>query len=94
MCTINILELLQGRNYPEAGGALYESMIAAFAENDKIILDMEGVDTLPSMFLNTSIGKYITTFGYEQLRGKLTFRNIGKSQVERIKDYITRITAE
>lgn len=51
---------------------------------------MEGVSSLPSMFLNVSIGKFIDKFGFETLKKKISFAKITKLQAERLTDYISR----
>lgn len=51
---------------------------------------MTGVESLPSIFLNMSLGRIIEDFGEEALKGKLSFKNITKAQAERVKDYLNR----
>lgn len=51
---------------------------------------MEGVSSLPSMFLNVSIGKFIDEFGFETLKKKISFAKITKLQAELLTDYISR----
>jgi hypothetical protein len=53
---------------------------------------MEGVEVLPSMFLNASIGRYVEEHGIASLKGMLSFEKILSSQLTRIKDYLNRIT--
>lgn len=89
MCTIKISDLLVGRNYPDAGRVLYDLMVENKDKYEKIILDMDGVSSLPSMFLNTSIGKMIEDFGIDSVR-MLSFRKITRLQAERIKEYVNR----
>lgn len=89
MCTIKISDLLVGRNYPDAGRVLYDLMVENKDKYEKIILDMDGVSSLPSMFLNTSIGKMIEDFGTDSVR-MLSFRKITRLQAERIKEYVNR----
>ncbi len=91
MCTIKIAELLKHQSYPQAGDTLYLMIVDKINGEDNVVLDMSGVDTLPSMFLNTSIGRYIDDFGFNILREKMTFHNIGAAQAKRIKDYIQKI---
>ena len=50
---------------------------------------MDGVSSLPSMFLNTSIGKMIEDFGVDSVR-LLSFRKITRLQAQRIKEYVDR----
>ena len=90
MCKVDIRSLLEGRNYPEAGDALFEMMKDSVEANGRVVLNMEGVDSLPSMFLNASIGRYLEDFGNDSLRGKLSFEKITAQQAARIKEYISR----
>lgn len=92
MCSIRVYTLLKDRSYPEAGVALYEMILSKLNE-EKIVLDLSDVVSLPSMFLNTSIGRFIDTHGVELLRKKVSFSNITASQASRIKEYINRISA-
>lgn len=57
MCSIKILPIMSGRTYPDAGALLYDRIAPILDTEDSIILDLEGVDLLPSMFLNVSIGR-------------------------------------
>ena len=90
MCTINLKEMMINRTYPEAGSALYAEICLYKDTVDKIIVNLDGVETLPSMFLNMSIGAYIDNFGKESLMEKISFAKITRSQAERLKDYLAR----
>lgn len=81
---------MQNNTYPEAGYALFNAMTACMDKGENINLDLSGVDVLPSMLLNMSIGKYIETYGYTELQKKLSFSSITKSQAERIREYISK----
>ncbi len=94
MYIIFIKDILKNRNYPEAGEALYNNLISVIETEIQIKLDMSDVNSLPSMFLNMSIGKFIDDYGFPKLKEKVVFTNIGKAQAEKIKDYILRITAK
>ena len=50
MCTINLKEIMINRTYPEAGAALYAEFCMHKDSVDKIIVNLDGVETLPSMF--------------------------------------------
>ena len=90
MCTINLKEMMINRTYPEAGAALYAEFCMHKDSVDKIIVNLDGVETLPSMFLNTSIGAYIEKFGKESLKEKISFAKITRSQADRLRDYLAR----
>ena len=90
MCIVSIDTLMKGKTFPEAGADLFDIISPAFDSDDKIILDMKDVDVLPSMFLNPSIGHLIKERG-KSVISKFSFRNVTKTQVERIKMYIDKI---
>lgn len=92
MCRINIKEILKDRDYPTAGEYVYSIMEECIPNSEVVTLNMDGVDTLPSMFLNTSIGQYIQKYGPDSLKGKLAFEKIMASQVTRIKEYMSRLS--
>lgn len=86
--------VLCNRSYPEAGNLLFEMMEKYISAHEKLILDMSGVDSLPSMFLNNSIGLYLERHGDNSLKGKMIFENITASQVQRLKEYMLRFQNE
>ena len=92
MYTINILAVMQGRTFPDAGSALFDMINPALDAGDRIILDMNGVDVLPSMFLNPSIGRIVKERGVSTM-SKFTFRNISRNQMERLRIYVDKIYA-
>ncbi len=92
--TINLQTIIANRNYPEAGNILFDILEKSIASEDTIILDAGGVAALPTMFLNTSIGRFIETHGVDLLRQKVSFAKITATQAERIKDYIDRVLSK
>lgn len=90
MCTIKLYEIMQEGDFPMSGSILYNIIKKNMDSAEKVIIDMEGVSSLPSMFLNVSIGKFIDEFGLDKLRQKVSFVKIPKSQAERLRDYINR----
>jgi hypothetical protein len=84
-----MFDIVDGKDFLSSGNELYEKIM----ENnhcDRIVLNMEGITMLPSVFLNVSLGRYIEEFGLDKAR-KITFSNITKQQAERIKDYIRKL---
>lgn len=90
MCTIKLYDVMAGKNFPEAGSSLFDLIKKNMDSCDKITINLEGVSSLPSMFLNVSIGRYIEEFGLESLRKKISFVKITKAQAERITEYISK----
>lgn len=90
MCTINLKDLMSNQSLPDAGSRLLEIMMSKLNAGENIILDMDGVPSLPSLFLNTSIGKFIEERGGELLKQKVSFARISKGQAERLQEYIRK----
>lgn len=88
MCTINLKDIISDRSLPEAGSRLLEIMMSKLNAGESVILDLEGVPFLPSIFLNTSIGRFIEENGVELLKQKVAFSKITKGQAERLQEYI------
>ena len=91
MCSINLHDLLAGKTYPESGVELYGLLEEKMNDSERIVLDMTGVTSLPSMFLNVSIGRFIKEHGYQTLKEKVSFSNISRVQAEYIADYARKV---
>lgn len=88
MCTIRLYDIMQNRSYPESGNVLYDQMVENISSSEKVVLDLDGVVALPTMFLNVSIGKFLDTYGVDELKQKVSFARVTASQAERLKNYI------
>ena len=87
---ISVSTIFQGRNYPDAGDLLYSVLNDNLDKQDRIILDFKDVTLVPSMFLNTSLGKIIGERGAGIIRQKIAFSNISASQIAHIREYVQR----
>lgn len=87
---ISVSTIFQGRNYPDAGDVLYSVLNDNLDKQDRIILDFKDVNLVPSMFLNTSLGKIIGERGAGIIRQKIAFSNISASQIAHIREYVQR----
>lgn len=91
MCTVNMKEVLASHNsLPEAGNTFYNTIVGAIASDEKVVANMEGVSSLPSMFLNVSIGRIIDEYDMATLKKHIMFLKITKQQADRLKDYLLR----
>ena len=77
-------------NLPSAGEIFYEAINKAIQENENMVVDMSGVSSLPSIFLNVSVGRIIEERGKEDLRAHVSFIKITKKQAARLKEYFSR----
>ena len=81
MCTIKLNTIMRSDDFVASGGLLFNKMKAAIENADRVVVDMEDVTSLPSMFLNVSFGKFIDEYVVDRLT---------KQQPERISDYIEK----
>ena len=88
MKTILLKNILAVNTFPDAGEHIFKEIKQSIISRDKVIIDMIDVLTVPTMFLNTSFGAIIDEFGSLKLKESIGFKNITKSQVERIQKYI------
>lgn len=87
MKQIVLSDILIGRSYPDAGTEFCGILRETIQSSDTLQIDMKGVDSIPTMFMNTSFGKIMSEFGLERLKKAMVFRNISKVQIERIGKY-------
>lgn len=87
MKTIALHQILEKNGYVESGNIVFFEAKDIVSDGGIIIIDMNKVDSVPTNFLNTSIGALIDLYGIEKTKKSLRFSNILKSQVERIRKY-------
>jgi len=88
MKTVLLKSILAEKPYPDAGEFIFRDIKDSIIAHDKVIIDMSDVLSVPTMFLNTSLGAIIDEFGTQRLKESIGFRNITKSEAERIQKYI------
>lgn len=95
MCKIQLKEIL-GSNIllSDAGAEFYARLVSALANSDKVVVDMTDVSSLPSVFLNVSLGRLMDERGVEALRKGIAFERITKQQAVRLKEYITKYSLQ
>lgn len=88
---IQLSQLMAGRPYPESGQMLYDYIASLLANGESVTLDLAGVISLPYMFLNASIGIAAREYGIETIKKNIAFRNVTKTQAERLREYFSRL---
>jgi hypothetical protein len=89
MKTISLYNILEKQNhsYADSGSIVFDIAKNAIQKREIVIIDMDGVDSVPTNFMNTSFGALINIFGIENTKKSFKFRNILKSQIDRISKY-------
>lgn len=91
MCTIYLKNILASTSdLPQAGDIFYNQVMYAESRSEKVVVNMEDVTSLPSIFLNVSIGRIIDGFGIQWVKDHLSFTRITKAQAMRLTDYLSR----
>lgn len=80
--------LLSNANLPQAGNLFYFEVKKSFDISQPVVVDMNGVTSLPSIFLNVSIGKIIDEFGIDMLKKRMSFVKITQGLATRLKGYL------
>lgn len=88
MKTVLLKSILAEKAYPDAGEFIFMDIKDSIIAHDKVIIDMSDVLSVPTMFLNMSLGAIIDEFGTQRLKESIGFRNISRSEAERIQKYI------
>ena len=89
MTTILLSDILNNNDYANGGTVVYDIAQMAISNNDIIVIDMQNVDSFPTVFMNTSFGKLMDNFGVDRTKKSFRFKNILKTQVERISKYFS-----
>lgn len=87
---IILSDILKDKTFPDSGNVLYNLISNAIQKRQRICIDMEGVVSLPTLFLNSSIGRIIENYGSDELKKSTTFTNISRAQADRIVDYMKK----
>ena len=87
---IELKNILNNRAYPESGAILYNILCQTIEDNCRVEIDLDGVVSLPSIFLNASYGKAVALYGVEKVKQSTRFHHISKAQAERLKEYFER----
>jgi hypothetical protein len=92
MCTIDLQMMMRNKSLPDAGKDLFNVIQSKIDSEKKIVIDLAGVVSLPSMFLNVSIGRFIIEYGADILKEKVSFAKISTTQAERLREYINKVS--
>ena len=94
MCKIELSGIINSTNLlSDAGADFYHKLFAALSSEENVVVDMTDVSSLPSVFLNVSIGRLIDEIGVDALRNRISFVMITKQQAARLKEYIIKYTS-
>jgi hypothetical protein len=88
MKTIKVKDITKGTFTNEDGLSVYNAIYSTISENDCIILSFEGITSLSSSFLNSSIGEIIEEFGFDFLKNKIKITKYTPQLSVLIQNYI------
>jgi hypothetical protein len=82
-------DILKDNQYPEAGVLLFKIAKETIDNGGTVVLNMSEVGSMPAVFMNTSFGELIASYGIEKAKNVFLFKSITKAQIQRIRKYFT-----
>jgi hypothetical protein len=76
------------------GQTLFDLAFPELKEGRAVEIDFNGVKSMLTPFLHSSIGKLLESFAKEKVMEKLVFCNISQEQLKQVNNYINRIDQE
>jgi hypothetical protein len=76
------------------GQTLFDLVFPELKEGRSVEIDFNGVKSVLTPFLHSSIGKLLESFAKEAVMEKLVFCNISQEQLKQVNNYINRIDQE
>lgn len=90
MKTLVIKNLVTGTSTNTEAVALYVEMKKSADLGDCFTLSFAGIDYVSSSFLNSSVGEFIETYGFDMFVKNVKFTDCNKDLASMIKSYITK----
>lgn len=85
MGLIRVLDYVD-RCYNGADGQVIHDLIEQrLTENEQLVISFDGVDSIPSSFVNTALISFLDVYDFEQIKKRLRFSNTTKEINEMIK---------
>lgn len=90
MKTLVIKNLVTGTSTNTEAVALYVEMKKSADLGDCFTLSFAGIDYVSSSFLNSSVGEFIETYGFDMFVKNVKFTDCNKDLASMIKSYVTK----
>ena len=91
MIILVIKNLVTGTSTNTEAVALYVEMKKSADLGDCFTLSFAGIDYVSSSFLNSSVGEFIETYGFDMFAKNVKFTDCNKDLASMIKSYVTKI---
>ena len=90
--TIRLMDIVSGTSTNAEGLILFNVMNNLLLNNQNVRLSLEGATPFSTSFLNSSIGSLVDKYGIENVRKKLVFSNLTKSQIKKMTNYFEMVS--
>jgi hypothetical protein len=88
MKNIILKNIVKNTSSNDEGQVLFDSLKDAYFNGLTILLTIDSNQAMSSSFLNTSIGKFLEEYGFEQFKKTVKFKGT-KSQFQKLSKYIS-----
>lgn len=75
---IRPLDFLEHCYTAEDGQAVYSRILPAIKSGQRVTVSFEGIDSVPSSFVNAAFIQLLQEFSYDEIKLRLTFSNSTK----------------
>ncbi len=89
MVKLIVKDITSGTLSNTEGTVLYCAIESALKNNNLIFLSFEGINTISSSFLNSSLGSLVDKYGFNILKDKIKIINYTKPLANIISKYIS-----
>jgi hypothetical protein len=69
---IYVREIAVAGDTAKQGEILFRSMVSAFADNERVTLSFDGIDTATSSFVNAGLVQLLTLMTFDDIKKRLT----------------------
>lgn len=88
--TIELKNIFKDNTLPKSADIVLALSNNLILNKETIIIDMEGVSSLSTSFMNVLFKGLIDRYGLENTKKSFSFKNIRPSEAQRIKSYFDR----
>jgi hypothetical protein len=89
MVKVIVKDIVSGTLSNIEGTTLYCAIDSALKNNDSIYLSFEGINTISSSFLNSSIGTLVDAYGIDIIKDRIKIVNYTKPLANVIVKYVS-----
>lgn len=85
MGVIRVLDYVERCYNSNDGQVIHDLIENGLKDNEQLVISFDGVDSVPSSFVNTALVSFLKIYDFEQIKKRIRFSNTTKEINEMIK---------